>query len=260
MYYLESFFLWFMCYSVMGWVYESVLCSCMEKELVNRGFLNGPYCPIYGAGAILNLLVLHRVKEPVLLFFFAVLLTGILEYVTSWAMEEIFHARWWDYSDRICNINGRVYLIGAICFGSFSVIQMFFMQPRLSVWTGMLSEEMHSVIALILFTIFLVDLVYTLTKFSEFVEILKSTVSRIDGKMHSVLDDKVQPAIDGRIKSFRDLYGKASDACSSQMARINPQIRRMLISFPKMKSRQYSERFKALRRRIHQELKQKIRR
>ncbi len=258
MYYLEDFFLWFMFYSILGWIYESILCSITERCLVNRGFLNGPYCPIYGAGAILNVLVLSNVTGPIPLFFVAALLTGILEYFTSWIMEEIFHARWWDYSDKKFNINGRVYLTGAIAFGSFSVIQMLQMQPRISGLTSSLSEEVHSALALALFTIVLVDLVYTVTKFFEFKELMRGAVAIIDDKVHSVMDDKVQPAIDTRVQSIKELYEKAGDIYSSRMAQINPQIRRMLISFPKMKSRQYSDRFKALKRRIQQELKDKI--
>lgn len=258
MHYLETLFLWFMFYSVLGWIYESILCSYMEKCPVNRGFLNGPYCPIYGAGAILNVLCLRWILQPIPMFFAAALLTGVLEYTTSWLMEEIFHARWWDYSDKKFNINGRVYLIGAIAFGSFSVIQMFWMQPRLVNITSALSEEMHSFFALGLFIILLIDIVYTLTKFSEFMELLKGAAAVIDDKVHFVLDETITPVIGEKVQSIRDLYGKAGAAYQGRMARINPQIRRMLISFPKMKSRQYGDRLKALRRRIKLEIKEKM--
>ena len=80
--FVETYFLWFMFYSVVGWVYETVICSVIQKRFVNRGFLNGPYCPIYGFGAILNILALGKVHNPFLLFFDAALLTGVLEYMT----------------------------------------------------------------------------------------------------------------------------------------------------------------------------------
>ena len=113
---IETWFLWLMIYSVIGWVYESTICSIGQRKLINRGFLNGPYCPIYGTGAVLVLLVLGRIQNPVLLFFAGAVLTCSLEYLTSWLMEKLFHARWWDYSKRKFNIGGRVCLIGAIVF------------------------------------------------------------------------------------------------------------------------------------------------
>lgn len=66
---IETWFLWLMIYSIIGWVYESTICSIGHRKLINRGFLNGPYCPIYGTGAVLVLLVLGRIQNPVLLFF-----------------------------------------------------------------------------------------------------------------------------------------------------------------------------------------------
>ena len=119
---IETWFLWLMIYSIIGWVYESTICSIGHRKLINRGFLNGPVCPIYGTGAVLVLLVLGRIQNPVLLFFAGALVTCSLEYLTSWLMEKLFHARWWDYSKRKFNIGGRVCLIGAVVFGAFSVV------------------------------------------------------------------------------------------------------------------------------------------
>lgn len=86
---IETWFLWLMIYSVIGWVYESTICSIGQRKLINRGFLNGPYCPIYGTGAVLVLLVLGRIQNPVLLFFAGAVLTCSLEYLTSWLMEKL---------------------------------------------------------------------------------------------------------------------------------------------------------------------------
>lgn len=72
---IETWFLWLMIYSIIGWVYESTICSIGHRKLINRGFLNGPYCPIYGTGAVLVLLVLGRIQNPVLLFFAGALVT-----------------------------------------------------------------------------------------------------------------------------------------------------------------------------------------
>ncbi len=72
---LENHFIWLMIYSFAGWLYETTICSIGQRRFVNRGFLNGPYCPIYGHGAVLVILVLGRLKNPVVLFLAGAVLT-----------------------------------------------------------------------------------------------------------------------------------------------------------------------------------------
>ena len=93
---LEYLFLWFLFYSFAGWVYESILVSVSERRLVNRGFLNGPVCPIYGCGAVLAIVLLHDLHNPFAVFLISSIGACMLEYVTSWGMEKLFRARWWE--------------------------------------------------------------------------------------------------------------------------------------------------------------------
>ena len=158
---LETWFLWLMIYSMIGWIYESTICSIGHKKLINRGFLNGPYCPIYGTGAVLVLLVLGKIQNPVLLFFAGAVVTCSLEYLTSWLMEKLFHARWWDYSKRKFNIGGRVCLIGAVVFGAFSVVLILFLHPWVKSMTDRLSDAALSWICAILFVGIVSDLIVT---------------------------------------------------------------------------------------------------
>lgn len=138
---VEHLFLWFLLYSCVGWIYESILVSILEKHWVNRGFLNGPVCPIYGAGAALGILLLSGLKgHPVLIFLISALGASVLEYITSWAMEKMFHARWWDYSDYRFNIQGRVSLLGAVVFGAAGIGLIEFAQP----WVGGV-DQAHSI-------------------------------------------------------------------------------------------------------------------
>ena len=156
---IETWFLWLMIYSIIGWVYESTICSIGHRKLINRGFLNGPYCPIYGTGAVLVLLVLGRIQNPVLLFFAGALVTCSLEYLTSWLMEKLFHARWWDYSKRKFNIGGRVCLIGAV--GAFSVVLVLVLHPFVKSLTDRLTDAALNWICAILFVGIVSDLVVT---------------------------------------------------------------------------------------------------
>lgn len=103
--------LFFYLYSFIGWACEELYCSIPAKRWVNRGFLKGPVCPIYGCGALMALFLLRPLYPwPLALFFGAVVASGVLEYFTGWAMEKLFHTRWWDYSHRRFHLQGRVCL------------------------------------------------------------------------------------------------------------------------------------------------------
>lgn len=135
---LEYLFLWFLLYAFIGWVYESVLVSVSERRWVNRGFLNGPLCPIYGCGAVLAIVLLHDFTNPIEIFLISSFGASILEYITSWGMEKLFHARWWDYSHYRFNIQGRICLLGAIVFGFGGVLIIDVVQPQVERLTAMI--------------------------------------------------------------------------------------------------------------------------
>ena len=104
-------FLLLMAYSFLGWCGEMVYCSLGQGKLCEkRGFLNGPLCPIYGHGALLVLTALGGSTNPLVTFAAGAVLTSAVEYVTSYLMEKLFHMRWWDYSHKRWNLNGRVCL------------------------------------------------------------------------------------------------------------------------------------------------------
>ena len=112
------FFLLLMIYSAAGWVGEMFYCSVGKGHICEkRGFLNGFICPIYGHGALLVLYVLHGgLKNPLLTFLAGMALTSALEYFTSWFMEAVFHMRWWDYSRKKIQLNGRICLQNSLLF------------------------------------------------------------------------------------------------------------------------------------------------
>lgn len=129
---IENWFLYFVLYSFTGWVYETTLCSVRAKRFINRGFLNGPVCPIYGTGGVAVTLAFSSLKgNAALLFLVSGVLCCAIEYFTSWGMEKLFHARWWDYSKRFLNINGRVCLLGFCAFGVMSVLVVEYAHPWL---------------------------------------------------------------------------------------------------------------------------------
>lgn len=153
-----QYFLLFMIYSVAGWVLE-VTCKLIEyKRFINRGFLIGPYCPIYGWGAVAITFLLYRYSyDPLILFFMTLLTCSILEYATSWVMEKLFKARWWDYSKRKFNVDGRVCLGTMIPFGIFGMILTYVTNPLIISGLDKVNPTTLNIIAIVLLVIYLVD-------------------------------------------------------------------------------------------------------
>ncbi len=129
-YNIEIYFMLFIIYSVLGWIMECILNIIQKHKFVNRGFLIGPYCPIYGFGVVIVSLLLTRAsKHIIILFLLSSVICGTLEYLTSYFMEKIFKARWWDYSNKKFNINGRICLETLIPFGLISVFVICVLNP-----------------------------------------------------------------------------------------------------------------------------------
>lgn len=130
----------------MGWIYESIYCTIRAKKWENRGFLYGPLCPIYGAGgvaitAIADFISVHTDATFTWWQIFLVAFFGsiVLEYGTSWALEKLFHAYWWDYSSMPLNINGRVCFPYSVGFGVAGLIVVYFIAPFTKLITGWMS-------------------------------------------------------------------------------------------------------------------------
>lgn len=155
---IRIYFLLFIIYSFIGWCMEVTLKLIESRKFVNRGFLIGPYCPIYGYGAILITFLLKKYTDDVLtLFIMAILVCGILEYVTSYFMEKIFKARWWDYSKNKFNINGRICLETIIPFGLLGLLIMYVTNPFFLTQLNRLPEIWLNILFWMLLVLFLAD-------------------------------------------------------------------------------------------------------
>ena len=145
MYNICYYFLLFIIYAVIGWVCEVILSLFEHKRFINRGFLIGPYCPIYGVGVLLIITLLKNYMDSLLvLFVLAMVLCMVLEYVTSYLMEKIFNARWWDYSDEKFNINGRICLETAVPFGVGGLLIMYIVNPFVVSILDKFSDSLNS--------------------------------------------------------------------------------------------------------------------
>ena len=155
---IRVYFLLFMIYSVCGWCME-VICKLIQyKRFINRGFLMGPYCPIYGYGALLITFLLKKyTDDPIALFIMAIVVCGTLEYLTSYFMEKVFNARWWDYSQKKFNINGRICLDTIVPFGLLGLFIMYVSNPFLIRQIEKLPEIVLNILFWSLLAIYIID-------------------------------------------------------------------------------------------------------
>lgn len=192
---IYMYFLLFLIYSVIGWLVEVVNVSAIEKRFVNRGFLMGPYCPIYGFGGLLCYLLLRKyLPDPIALFMMSILIFSLLEYMTSFFMEKLFHARWWDYSDKKFNINGRICLETMIPFGLLGCFAMYILNPILIKMLKSIPKTLGMIVAIVLFIWFIIDICISLKIIINFKNVAfavyKDNTEEITRKVREVLSKK----------------------------------------------------------------------
>lgn len=166
---LSEMFLLFICYSFIGWVIEVIYEYFVNGKLVNRGFLIGPYCPIYGVGGLIATITLTSHKDSIIiLFVMSMFMFALLEYFTSYLMEKLFKARWWDYSQNKYNINGRICLETLIPFGLLGCVAIYIINPIMFYIINIIDFKFLHIIAIVLFIIFLIDFIVSLKIINSF--------------------------------------------------------------------------------------------
>lgn len=171
---------------------EIIVCSIRAKKIVNRGFLIGPYCPIYGFGALSIIILLKKYMNDYVVFFvMSIIVCSALEYLTSFFMEKIFKARWWDYSNKNFNINGRICLINSIAFGVIATVIMYFVNPEINMIISKIPENTLEIISIILFIIFVVDYVVS----SKLMLSFKDTLSKVKLDNTEEITEKIKQVL-----------------------------------------------------------------
>ncbi len=146
-YTFSQWVLFFYIYCFLGWIFESVYVSISEKHWVNRGFLKGPFLPIYGCGALCVLLVTIPFRDNLPLMCLAGMVSAtILEYVTGAAMEKLFHVRYWDYTGRLLSVNGHICLASVLCWGVMTILVVDVLQVQLEKVVLAINEQAVTVI------------------------------------------------------------------------------------------------------------------
>ena len=192
---MEQYIALFFIYSFAGWVMESVNISLRNKKITNRGFLVGPYCPIYGWGVVLITILLQKYHDDIpATFFLSILICGTLEYWTSYFMEKIFKARWWDYSTRKFNINGRICLETLIPFGIAGTAITIWINPFFLKYINMVPENIMNIIIVVICLLFAIDNIVSfkiIFNLKEMTKEFKDNTDEISNKVKKIIRKKM---------------------------------------------------------------------
>ena len=238
---IAQYFVEFIFYSFLGWVWESFYCTVREKHWQDRGFLFGPYCPIYGscivgAEILFGHILPGEMSDMSIPMIFAVSYIGsaIVEYVTSWVLEKRFHARWWDYSYMPLNINGRICVPASIGFGVAGVFCVKVLIPWMGEMHALIPGLVYEGLAMILAMIFGADIALTETSLNALLKRLEDY--KADFNQHaqetyvriSEAPEAIQTALEEQredLRERREEFGDELKAIGEEI--INDHIRRL---------------------------------
>lgn len=246
----------FFIYSFVGWLWETVYCSIKAKHFVYRGFLVGPITPIYGFGILGVLYFIEPFQSNlVLLYVLSTALVTILEYLTSFGLEKLFHATWWDYHDVPLNINGRVALPVSLFWGVGCVLIVKVIHPHILILERFLAEQFSFYLPVLLIGLIMMDLGYTLANLQSFqkaVTDLQKAINEQKANLQEVFE-KTKDEWEERQKTSGTVFGKGivskpekkaagdwlqafkeSTKTNDYLPRLNYTQRRFLKNFPQL--------------------------
>jgi uncharacterized membrane protein len=267
--------LYFFVYGFLGWCTEVIFAAFKQHRFVNRGFLNGPICPIYGVGVTLVIACLEAFQSNLLLLYISsVILVTVLEGVTGWAMDKLFHNKWWDYSKLPFNIGGYVCLLFSLIWGVACVFIVYFVHPLIHQVLSLIPHTAGIALIAILGIALLSDIIVTtsaIVKFNQYLELLKHITDElhaISNQIGAELYQNVMHVLDMQESSRQkldDVKLEVSEEIRMQIVELKTRAqnlgekvpkpaRRLLKAFPKLESRNYKAQLELFRKKLEQHL------
>lgn len=246
---MYDLFFYFVIYSFFGWCTEVIYAAYSRHQFVNRGFLNGPFCPIYGFGALILIVLLSPIKSNLfLLFILSVLLTSLLEYITGYILEKAFNTTWWDYSDDAFNIHGRICLSFSILWGIVSVIVVKLIHPLIKNMVDAIPHNYGIIFYYLLILYFFIDFTVTLISLIELRKILTqlNDISKELKLRYSNLKDKAMEKAEDLEISIKELKSKYENVINN----IKFKHIRILKAFPDVSSKNFDSIIKEIQNKI----------
>lgn len=243
----------FFTYSFLGWCTEVAFAAVRQRKFVNRGFLNGPLCPIYGIGVTVVVVLLEPYTDYLLILYLtSAFLVTVLEYITGALLEKVFHHKWWDYSGMPLNIKGYVCIPFSLIWGLACVVIVKLIHPFIYKVLSLIPEGIGILLLAVICTLMIVDIYVTAAGILKWNRHLDK-MEEIAGELHALSDQigeniyqntinglKKQEETKRRIEELRQKYNE-------MLTGQNKTGRRLLKAFPKMSSKNHEEQFAELK-------------
>ena len=224
---LYQVFAYFLIYSCLGWCLEVIYAAVTTGNLINRGFLNGPVCPIYGFGMVIVLFALTPLSHSLLLLYLGgVILPSALELVGGWALYRLYHTRWWDYSDYPFNIGGYICLEFSLLWGVGTLIVMKLVHPIIADAVALIPPLVGLILMFLLYAIYAADTIATAFAASDLARDLDA-LEKVADSMHAVSDAMTEllgtnaMAMDQKMDESRLQFKLAAAEARDNAAKLN---------------------------------------
>ena len=266
----------FFTYAILGWCLEVAFHALVTGKFINRGFLNGPWCPVYGFGASAVLACLLPLRGSVpLLFLGSLLVTSALEWLTGFVLEQLFHQRWWDYSDEPFNLNGYICLRFSLAWGLACLLVVDFIHPTVLWLIARLPHALGVVLLGVLLAAILLDLTATVRTIAKLNRRLRQ-IDEAAAQLHAISDeiggnitDRVLEAAErgqnlrddlqasliewkGELVDQREEFLERTEVLRQKLEQAlsekNAGEARLMAAFPRMRSLQHGSALERLRR------------
>lgn len=262
-------YLWcFFILAFTGWLGEVAYAALVEKKFVNRGFLNGPLCPIYGIGAISMYLLLQTFADNTMLLLLTSMLVGsVIEWVAGFLLEKIFHQKWWDYSDSPYNLHGYICLGFSTVWGLAGVVCVRYLMPFLLGLVNWIPQPLGWILLSFFLVLLILDLVLTVISISGLqkklnkLEVLSNNIRMGSDFIGKALSDTVQTAKEKYDElELKEKYNNLSDKTKQELTELKEKYQeilqnlkqnkiqlRLIRAFPKATSSRYDEQLRHIR-------------
>ncbi len=266
----------FIIYAFLGWCVEVCFCTIVTNKWVNRGFLNGPVCPIYGFGMLIIVTSLTPLKHnPLLLFLGAMILCSLLELITGYLLKKLFHTSWWDYSDQKFQIGGYICLKFSLAWGLGGMAALYILHPLVAKLVGALQNNFGLILLAVCLILFVADGIVTVNTIAKLNRNL-GEITRLTAMLHSASDtiaenlgenalsahekyEEKKAEMSQKKEAFSDSAQVKYTELSNKLNALREELQeakmfgtaRLIKAFPKIKSNQYAEALEEVRKHFH---------
>ena len=228
---------YFIIYSFLGWCLESVYKTIIFKKPTNSGFLYGSFCPMYGIGAVMMIVLSKLSDNIIIIFLLSFVLFSVWEYIVAVILEKCFKTKYWDYSELKFNIKGRICLKNSFYWGLLGVILIYAIQPIVERLTNLISEQILLYINVLLCIIISLDTIITITKLIVIDKKIKQIFEIGEAIKEKLAELKESTHLEKNYKeSIQNIVEELKEKQNLLKFKIYKRIIRLKKSFPEMKS------------------------